>query len=397
MELSKRAQKITESMTFAIISKASKLKAAGEDVIDFGAGEPDFETPEYICDAAREALDIGFTKYTSASGYEDLKEAIKIKLKKDNDLEYSKDQIIVSNGAKHSLFNTFQTILNPGDEVIIPAPYWVTYPETVKLGGGKPVFLKTEERDDFKLKIEELVDKINFNTKALLLNSPSNPTGSIYNKKELEKIAEVAVENEIFVVSDEIYEKLIYEGKGHTSIASFNEQIKDLTILINGVSKAYAMTGWRIGYAAASKEIVKIMSNIQSHATSNPNSIAQYASNAGLRGNHSFMEERRNKFSKRRDYMYEKINSISGLSCLKPGGAFYIMMNIEDIIGRKIAGKKIEDSFSFAEELIEDKKVAVVPGVAFGADNYIRLSYATSLESIEEGLERIEKFVQKTN
>ena len=395
MELSKRAKNISASLTLAISAKANKLKEAGENVISFGAGEPDFETPQYICDAAREALEIGFTRYTAASGYENLKEAVVEKLKRDNRLEYDKDQVIVSNGAKHSLFNTFQAILNPGDEVIIPVPYWLTYPETVKMGGGTPVFLETLEEDGFKINIDKLEEMVNENTKALILNSPSNPTGSIYSKEELEKIAEVAVQNDILVVSDEIYEKIVYDDNKHISIASLNKEIKELTIVINGVSKAYAMTGWRIGYAAGPKEIIEIMSNIQSHATSNPNSIAQYASNAGLRGDHSFMEKRRNKFAERRDFMYDKINSIEGLSCLKPGGAFYIMMNIEDILGKKVAGKEIEDSFSFAEVLLDEKKVAVVPGVAFGADNYIRLSYANSLENIKDGLNRIENFIEE--
>jgi aspartate aminotransferase len=393
LELSKRAKNISASLTLAISAKANKLKAAGEDVVSFGAGEPDFDTPEYICEAAREALEIGFTRYTSASGYEDLKTAVRDKFQRDNDLEYGTDQIIVSNGAKHSLFNTFQAILNPGDEVIIPVPYWLTYPETVKMGGGTPVYLETKEEEDFKINIDKFKNMINENTKALILNSPSNPTGSIYNKEELEEIAEVAVENEIIVVADEIYEKIVYDDNEHISIASLNDEIKDLTVVINGVSKSYAMTGWRIGYAAGPKKIIEIMSNIQSHATSNPNSIAQYASNAGLRGDHSFMEERRKKFEERRDYMYDKINSIDGLSCLKPGGAFYIMMNIENIIGKKINNQKIKDSFSFADYLLDEKLVAVVPGVAFGADNFIRLSYANSLENIKKGLNRVEEFV----
>jgi aspartate aminotransferase len=393
LELSKRAKNISASLTLAISAKANKLKAAGEDVVSFGAGEPDFDTPEYICEAAREALEIGFTRYTSASGYEDLKTAVRDKFQRDNDLEYGTDQIIVSNGAKHSLFNTFQAILNPGDEVIIPVPYWLTYPETVKMGGGTPVYLETKEEEDFKINIDKFKNMINENTKALILNSPSNPTGSIYNKEELEEIAEVAVENEIIVVADEIYEKIVYDDNEHISIASLNDEIKDLTVVINGVSKSYAMTGWRIGYAAGPKKIIEIMSNIQSHATSNPNSIAQYASNAGLRGDHSFMEERRKKFEERRDYMYDKINSIDGLSCLKPGGAFYIMMNIENIIGKKISNQKIKDSFSFADYLLDEKLVAVVPGVAFGADNFIRLSYANSLENIKKGLNRVEEFV----
>jgi len=393
LELSKRAKNISASLTLAISAKANKLKAAGEDVVSFGAGEPDFDTPEYICEAAREALEIGFTRYTSASGYEDLKKAVRDKFKRDNNLEYGTDQIIVSNGAKHSLFNTFQAILNPGDEVIIPVPYWLTYPETVKMGGGTPVYLETKEEEDFKINIDKFKNMINENTKALILNSPSNPTGSIYNKEELEEIAAVAVENEIIVVADEIYEKIVYDDNEHISIASLNDKIKDLTVVINGVSKSYAMTGWRIGYAAGPKKIIEIMSNIQSHATSNPNSIAQYASNTGLRGDHSFMEERRKKFEERRDYMYDKINSIDGLSCLKPGGAFYIMMNIENIIGKKIKNQKIKDSFSFADNLLDEKLVAVVPGVAFGADNFIRLSYANSLENIKKGLNRVEEFV----
>ena len=391
MELSKRAQKVSASLTLAISAKAKKLKEAGEHVISFGAGEPDFDTPQYICDAAREALEIGFTRYTPVSGYEDIKEAIIYKFKNDNDLLYKNDQIIVSNGAKHSLFNTFQAILNPGDEVIIPVPYWVTYPETVKMSGGKPVFLETNEKDNFKISIDKFKNIINTKTKALILNTPSNPTGSIYTKKELEKIADIAVKNEIVVVSDEIYEKLIYDEKEHVSIAAINDDIKDLTIVINGVSKAYAMTGWRIGYAAGPKDIIKIMTNIQSHSTSNPNSIAQYASNAALRGDHSFMNGRRNKFIERRDYMYKKINLIQGISCLKPEGAFYILMNIKEIID----GGEIDGSFSFAEKLLDKKRVAVVPGIAFGVDNFIRLSYANSLNNIKEGLNRIEKFVNE--
>jgi len=397
LELSKKAKKISESLTFAIIAKANELREKGENVIDFGAGEPDFETPKYICDKAKEALDKGFTKYTSTSGYPDLKEGIIDKYQRDNNLDYQKDQIIVSNGAKHSIYNSFQALLNPGDEVVVPSPYWVSYPESIKMAGGRPVYLETKEEDNFKINIKDFKRVINENTKALMLNSPSNPTGSVYSKKELEKIAEVVVENEIFVVADEIYEKIVYDDNEHISIASLNEDIKDLTVVINGVSKAYSMTGWRIGYAAANKEIVKIMTNIQSHSTSNPNSIAQYASNAGLRGDHSFIKERRDIFSKRRDYMYEKINSIDGVSCLKPKGAFYILMNIEKLIGKKHESDKIEDSFGFSEILIEKKKVTTVPGVAFGADNFVRLSYANSLENIKKGLDRVEEFVRELN
>lgn len=396
MALSERAQNISESMTFAIIAKANELREKGEKVIDFGAGEPDFETPEYICDAAKEALDKGFTKYTSTSGYNELKEAIVEKLKNENNLKYDKDQIIVSNGAKHSIYNSFQALLNPGDEVIVPSPYWVSYPESIKMAGGKPVLIQTQEKDDFKINIDKMKEAITSNTKALMLNSPSNPTGSVYTKEELEKLAEVVVENDIYVVSDEIYEKIIYGDQKHVSIASFGKEIKDLTIVINGVSKAYSMTGWRIGYAAATKKIVKIMTNVQSHSTSNPNSIAQYASNVGIRGDHSFMEERKNRFLKRRDYMYDKINSIPNVSCLKPKGAFYILMNIENLIGKKHKNEKIKDSFSFSEKLIEHKKVTTVPGIAFGVDNFVRLSYANSLENIKKGLNRLEEFINET-
>ncbi|MDI3547128.1 MAG: aspartate aminotransferase [Halanaerobiales bacterium] len=397
MGLSKKHLGISESLTLAISARAKAMKAAGLDVIGFGAGEPDFNTPDFIIESAKEALDRGFTGYTSASGTKELKEAICGKLQKDNGLEYNIDQVIVSNGAKHSLYNTLQAILNPGDEVIIPVPYWVSYPELVKMGGGKPVYVETKEEYGFKMEIEELKKVVTPRTKALILNSPSNPTGTVYEKGELEAIVELAVEKGFFIISDEIYEKLIYDGVKHTSIASLGPEIKDLTIVINGMSKAYAMTGWRIGYAAGRKDIIKVMSNIQSHSTSNPNSIAQYASVTALTDPRAeeAIEMMVREFNQRRKYMAEKLNNVNGLSCLLPQGAFYVFLNIGGVIGKSYQNKEIDGSLAFADNLLEAEKVAVVPGVAFGADNFVRLSYATSMDNISRGLERIERFIGK--
>ncbi|WBW97093.1 pyridoxal phosphate-dependent aminotransferase [Oceanirhabdus sp. W0125-5] len=391
--LSVKNEGIAPSITLAITAKAKKMIADGENVISFGAGEPDFKTPENIRKAAIEAIESGRTGYTAAAGLPKLKEAICEKLKKDNDLDYTPENIVVSNGAKHSLCNTFQAICNPGDEVIIPVPYWVSYPELVKLADATPVFVETLEENDFKYTKESLLAAINEKTKAILLNSPNNPTGTVYTEEELKEIAEIAVEKNIYIISDEIYEKLIYDGK-HVSIASFGERIKDLTIVINGMSKGYAMTGWRIGYVAANKKIAKIMTNIQSHATSNPNTIAQYASIEGLTGSQESINEMVKAFAERRNYMVEKINSISNLSCRKPKGAFYVMINISELFGKEFNGVKITNSMELAEYLLNTVKVAVIPGAAFGSDNYIRLSYATSLENIKEGLDRIEKAVR---
>ncbi|MGM0437038.1 MAG: pyridoxal phosphate-dependent aminotransferase [Bacillota bacterium] len=397
MKLSERSQKVNASMTLALSAKAGQMKADGYDVVSFGAGEPDFNTPEHIAEAGKEAIDKGFTNYTPAAGTKDLKKAVQKKFKEDNNLDYDLDQIIVSNGAKHSLFNTFQTILNPGDEVIIAQPYWVSYPETVKLGGGVPVYVEAKEENDFKMKISDIEKAVTEKTKAIILNSPNNPTGCVYNREELQAIADLAVKEDFFVVSDEIYEELIYGDNEHISIASLGEEIKERTIVINGMSKAYAMTGWRIGFAAGPKEIVEIMSNIQSHATSNPNSIAQYASKVGLNGSKEVTKKMVKAFKERRNYMVEKINEISNVSCKKPEGAFYVMMNIEKLMGKKYEDKEIEGSMSFADILLEESKVAVIPGKAFGNDKFVRLSYATSLEDIKRGLERIKEFVNKVN
>ncbi|RKD28835.1 pyridoxal phosphate-dependent aminotransferase [Thermohalobacter berrensis] len=388
--LSVKNRKVSPSVTLSITAKAKKMKKDGEDVISFGAGEPDFKTPANIRNAAIEAIEKGHIGYTAASGLPELKKAICEKLKKDNNLEYTPENIVISNGAKHSLFNTFQAICNPGDEVIIPVPYWVSYPELIKMADATPVFVKTSEENGFKYTKESLLNRITKKTKAILLNSPSNPTGTVYTEDELKEIAEIAVKNDIFIVSDEIYEKLIYDGR-HVSIATLGDEIKDLTIVINGMSKCYAMTGWRIGYTASNKEIAKTMTNIQSHATSNPNTIAQYASIEALRGDQSPLKDMVKAFRERRDYMVDKINSIDYLSCKKPKGAFYVMVNISEIIGKKFNGYKISGSMDFAQYLLDTVKVAVIPGTGFGNDNYIRLSYATSLDNIKEGLERIEK------
>jgi len=395
MMLSQKALAINASMTLAIDAKYKKMQSEGMDVVGFGAGEPDFRTPQHIVDAAIEALKKGFTRYTPASGMLELKKAICKKLKEENNIEYTPAQIVISNGAKHSLFNIFQSILNPGDEVLIPSPYWVSYPEFVKMADGVPVFIHTSEENKFKATAEEFEKAITNRTKAIVLNSPGNPTGSFYDIEELKVLADIAISHDLYVVSDEIYEKLIYDGKTFVSIASLGEEIKKRTIVINGMSKAFAMTGWRIGYTASEENIAKIMGNYQSHSTSNPNSIAQYASIAALEGPKDEMKQMIKEFEKRRNYMVERINNIDGLSCIKPDGAFYIMLNIAKLFGKYIDDKKITNSMEFAEYLLEYQKAAVVPGIAFGDDRYIRLSYATSMDNIKKGLDRIEAFVKQ--
>jgi len=393
MMLSKKAMEISPSLTLAITAKAKKMKAEGIDVIGFGAGEPDFNTPKNIQQAAIKAIEAGQTRYTAASGIIELKEAVVNKFKKDNNLTYKTSQIIISTGAKQCLANIFQAILNPGDEVLIGAPYWVSYPELVQLADGVPTFVDTEESNSFKLTIESLEKAVTEKTKAMILNSPNNPTGTAYTKEELEKIATFAQKHDIIIISDEIYEKLLYGESGHISIASLSEDAYNRTIVINGVSKAYAMTGWRIGYAAASEKITSLMSNIQSHTTSNPCSISQYASVEALNGDQSEVEKMKQEFKKRRDFMVDKINSINNLSCVKPEGAFYVMVNISKVLNKEVDGKIIKDSLTFSDLLLEKEKVAVIPGIAFGVDDFIRLSYATSMENIEKGLNRIEDFV----
>ena len=391
--VSKKAAGISSSPTLAIDSKFKEMKANGEDVVGFGAGEPDFDTPKHISDAAIAAINAGFTKYTPAAGTLQLRKAVAEKFKRDNGLDYTFQNIVISNGAKHSLVNAFTAICNPGDEVIIPAPFWVSYTEMVKLADGVPVVIPTTEENDFKATVEDLKKALTPKTKALVLNSPSNPTGMVYTKDELKAIADFAVENNIYVISDEIYEKLIYEGE-HVSIASFNDKIKDLTIVINGVSKTFAMTGWRIGFAAAPLDIAKAMANVQSHAASNPNSIAQAAALAAVEGGYEEVEEMKRHFKARCDHMVERINKIEGVYCKKPQGAFYIMMNISGLIGTELYGKVIENADDFAGLFLDKAKVAVVPGTGFGAPQYVRWSYATSMENIDEGLDRLEKFLK---
>ena len=394
MELSRKALQVSASPTLAIDAKFKAMKADGIDVIGFGCGEPDFDTPDNIKAMAVKAIEDGQTKYTPASGTLALKKAICDKLKRDNGLDYTPANIVVSNGAKHSLINAFNAITNPGDEIIVPAPYWVSYTEMIKMADGVPVIIDTTEEDGFKFTAEQLKNAITSKTKALVLNSPSNPTGMLYSEAELREIAEIAVENDIFVVADEIYEKLIYDGKEHVSIASFNEEIKNRTIIVNGVSKSYAMTGWRIGFTAANAEVTKVMSNMQSHAASNPSSISQAAALEAYEGEQSTVEEMRKVFEERRNYMVERINSIKGVSCKKPEGAFYVMMNIKDVFGKEVDGKVITNSDEFCEVLLEKSLVALVPGSGFGIEGYVRWSYATSMENIVKGLDRLEEFLK---
>ncbi|MDY3929698.1 MAG: pyridoxal phosphate-dependent aminotransferase [Clostridia bacterium] len=393
MMLSVKAKGISSSPTLAIDAKFKEMKANGEDVVGFGCGEPDFDTPQHIKDAAIAAINNGMTKYTPAAGTLELRKAVAKKFKEENGLDYAPADIVVSNGAKHSLVNAFMAILNPGDEVIIPGPFWVSYPEMVKIADGTPVIVDTAEENEFKVKPCDLQKALTDKTKAIVINSPSNPTGMVYTKEELKEIADFAVENDLYVVSDEIYEHLIYEGE-HISIASFNEEIKKRTIVINGVSKTYAMTGWRIGFAAAAPEIAKIMANLQSHASSNPNSIAQAAAVAALTGPKNEIERMRRHFLKRRNYMVEAINEIDGVSCKNPHGAFYIMMNIKSLMGTTMYGKVINTSDEFADLFLEKEKVAVVPGSGFGADGYVRWSYATSMDNIVEGIQRLKNFLE---
>ncbi|QAT40222.1 pyridoxal phosphate-dependent aminotransferase [Clostridium sp. JN-9] len=393
MILSKKALQIEPSLTLSITAAAKKMKLEGIDVVGFGAGEPDFNTPLNIQQAAITAIKKGFTKYTAASGIIELKEAIIKKLRNDNNIKYNASQIIISTGAKQCLSNVFQAILNPGDQVLIPIPYWVSYPELVKLADGIPVFVKTSDSNNFKYTIDELEKNVTEKTKAILINSPNNPAGFVYSKEELISLAEFAKKHDIFIISDEIYEKLIYGDEKHISIASLSKDAYNRTVVINGVSKTYAMTGWRIGYAAGPEEVIKLMSNIQSHTTSNANSIAQYASVEALNGDKSEVEKMIQEFAKRRNYMVERLDEIKGLSCIKPKGAFYVMVNLDSAIGKKADNTVIEDSIVFSKLLLEKEKVAVIPGAAFGMNNYIRLSYATSMENIKKGLDRINRFM----
>ncbi|MGM8286333.1 pyridoxal phosphate-dependent aminotransferase [Clostridium perfringens] len=392
MILSRKAQNIGASLTLALTAKAGELKKEGIDVVSFGVGEPDFNTPKNIIEAATRAMEEGKTKYTATSGIVELKEAIAKKLHDDNGLNYGTKNIIISTGAKQSLANVFMAILNPGDEVIIPVPYWVSYPELVKLSDGVPVFIETKKENDFKVTYDELKSVLSENTKAIVINSPNNPTGTVYSKKDLEVIAKFAEENDLIIISDEIYEKLIYGKKKHISIASLSEDAFKRTVVINGFSKAYAMTGWRIGYAACyDEELIKVMNNVQSHMTSNTNSIAQFAALEALNGDQETIKNMVKEFSLRRELMIELISGIEDLTFIEPKGAFYVMIDVSKVLKKA----NIKGSMEFANLLLKEENVVVIPGIAFGEDNFIRLSYATSKEEIIKGLKRIKKFVNK--
>lgn len=395
MELSRKAKMINESVTLEITAKAKALKAEGVDVLSFGAGEPDFNTPENIIEAAILAMKEGKTKYTPTAGIVELREAVCKKLKEENGLSYTSKQIVVSTGAKQSLANSLMAILNPGDEVIIAVPYWVSYPELVRLSDGVPVLVETKEENNFKLTLKDLEKSYTEKTKAIIINSPNNPTGVVYTEAELLVIANFAKEKDLIIISDEIYEKLIYGGEKHISIASLSEDAYSRTIVINGFSKSAAMTGWRIGYTACSEEITKLMINIQSHTTSNTCSVTQYAALEALRGPKDELSKMLVEFEKRRNYMVERLENVKDVSIIKPMGAFYVMINIERYFGKTVNGKKVESSLDFSSLLLDIEKVAVIPGIAFGLDNYIRLSYATSFDVIEKGLNRIEEFLSK--
>lgn len=397
MELSRKAKSINPSITLSITAKAKELKDAGVDVVSFGVGEPDFNTPQNIINAAIKAMEEGKTKYTPTPGVVELKRAICDKFKIDNNVEYKASQIIVSTGAKQCLANAFMAILNPGDEVLVAVPYWVSYPELIMLADGKAVFVNTGEENDYKYTLEALEKACTNKTKAIIITSPNNPTGTIYSKEELECIAEFAKAKDLIIVADEIYEKLIYDDKKHISISSLSEDAYKRTIVINGLSKSYAMTGWRVGFAAASEEIIKIMTSIQSHITSNVNSISQYAAIEALNGPDEELKKMVIEFEQRRDFMMSKIATMDNVTAIRPNGAFYVMINVGKYFGKSINGVTISDSVNFASELLEEEKVALVPGAAFGLDEYVRLSYATSRDLIEEGLNRIERFLGKLN
>lgn len=391
--LSERARALKPSPTLAISAKEKVLRAQGLDIAGFGAGEPDFDTPKHIKDAAIEAIVKGYTKYTPVAGIEPLKDAIIEKFKTDNGLTFKREEVIVSCGGKHGLYNLFQALFQEGDEVIIPTPYWVSYPPMVELAGAKPVIVDTEEKDNYQVTGDLLKRFITPRTKGIILNYPSNPVGSVYTVENLTEIGRLAVEHGLYVVSDEMYEKLVYDGYSHTSIASIDKAFQERTIISNGVSKAYSMTGWRIGYTAGPKEIISAMSNIQSQSTSNPTSISQYAALAALTGPQDFIALMVREFQKRRDYLIRELTSISGVTCYNPQGAFYVFPNFNALLGKKYKDRVIDSSAALTELLLEEFHTAVVPGAEFGKEGYLRLSFATSMEVIQKGAERIKKAV----
>lgn len=393
--VSEIAKEVRASTTLAVDSLAKQMKADGLDVVGFGTGEPDFATPDNINMAGIKAICDGKTKYTPAAGIIPLRKAIAAQLKSELGLDYEHTQIVVASGAKHSVYIALAAITNPGDEIIIPAPFWVSYYEMVRMTGGTPVIVTAGEEQAFKITAEQLEAAITDKTKCLMLNNPSNPTGMIYSREELKAIADVCVKHDLYILADEIYYKLVYDGLEFTSIASLGEDVKERTLLINGVSKSYAMTGWRVGYCACNKELAKIMSNFLSHSTGAPSTISQWAALEAVSGPQDSIEKMRMAFAERRDYIVKRINAIPGVSCIVPNGAFYVMMNIEKLIGRTLGGKLIENDDDFAVAFLNSALVAVVPCSGFGMKNFVRWSYAASMENIEKGMDRLEKFLSE--
>ena len=393
-ELSRIASAVHASTTLAIDAKAKQMKADGLDVVGFGTGEPDFDTPENIKKAAIAAINDGKTKYTPAAGIIPLRKAVAESLKREQDLDYDFAQIVIASGAKHNLYAALRVLVNPGDEVILPAPFWVSYDEMIAMVGGVSVILHAGEDQHFKITAAQLEAAVTDKTKAVIINNPSNPTGMLYSKEELEAIAAVCVKHDLYIIADEIYFKLLYDGRTFTSIASLGEEVKERTIIINGVSKSYAMTGWRIGYAAAPAHIAKIMANYLSHSTGAPSTISQWAAVEAFNGPQETIEDMRKVFEERRNYIVARMNSIEGVSCIMPDGAFYVMMNIEKLKGKTIGGTVINSSDDFAMAFLEKELVAVVPCSGFGAPDFVRWTYATSMGNIKEGLDRLERFLK---
>ena len=393
-ELSRTASAVKASTTLAIASMAKEMQMKGIDVVGFGTGEPDFRTPENICEAAHRAIDAGKTKYTPAAGIPALREAVADRLRADYGLDYKPSQIVVASGAKHNVYIMMMTLLNPGDEVIIPAPYWLTYEEAVRMPGGVPVSVYASEENKFKITPEQLEAAVTDRTKLFMINNPCNPTGTLYTGSELRALCDVCVKHDLYIMADEIYSGLVYDGQAFVSVASLGEDVKERTILITGVSKSYAMTGWRIGYAAASEPIAKVMSNYISHSTGAPSTISQFAAVEALTGPQDTIYAMRDVFEERRNYFVDRVSRMDGVSCVKPEGAFYIMMNISEQIGRVLGGREIRNGDDFAMSLLEQEHVAVVPCSGFGAPDYVRWTYAASLEEIREGLDRLERFLK---
>ncbi|MCL2408771.1 MAG: pyridoxal phosphate-dependent aminotransferase [Oscillospiraceae bacterium] len=393
-ELAKVASQVQASATLKVDALFKQMKADGINVVGFGAGEPDFNTPDNINEAAIQAIKSGQTKYTPSNGIPALRQAVADWLKSRCNISYSPNEIVVASGAKHSIYIALKTLLNPGDEVIIPAPYWVTYTESVKMAGGVPVVVSAPESADFKITAQQLEAAVTPKTKLFIINNPSNPTGMLYSEQELRELAAVCVKHDLYIISDEIYCELVYNGKKFTSMAALEEDIKERTIIVNGVSKSYAMTGWRIGYTASNAEIAEVMSNYLSHSTSSPSTISQIAAAEALSGPQDEVYAMRDVFQERRNYIVGRVNAIEGLSCRNPDGAFYIMINIEKMIGKTLGGMVIQNSDDFSLALLESARVAVVSCTGFGCDNFLRLTYADSIENIKEGIDRLEKFVK---